>query len=122
MPASRKARAIIFAPRSCPSSPGFAMSTRILFSGIRFRILSLLAFLCALGVLCVKRFSALNNKSSHTILQNSHIEVDQKPDPVSRQSQVRQNNSLVNGCQTFDGLQLNNDSAFHKDINPVAAL
>src|SRR4029077_20450254 len=29
MPASRKARAIIFAPRSCPSSPGFAMTTRI---------------------------------------------------------------------------------------------
>src|SRR5260370_42022318 len=32
MPASRKARAIIFAPRSWPSSPGFAISTRIFFS------------------------------------------------------------------------------------------
>src|ERR671936_2216892 len=29
MPASRSARAIIFAPRSCPSSPGFAITTRI---------------------------------------------------------------------------------------------
>ena len=30
MPASRSARAITFAPRSCPSRPGFAMTTRIL--------------------------------------------------------------------------------------------
>src|SRR6266516_6151933 len=29
MPASRSARAMIFAPRSCPSSPGFATTTRI---------------------------------------------------------------------------------------------
>src|SRR5919109_3911063 len=29
MPASRSARAIIFAPRSCPSSPGLATTTRI---------------------------------------------------------------------------------------------
>src|SRR4051794_38544009 len=29
MPASRNARAMIFAPRSCPSSPGFAMTTLI---------------------------------------------------------------------------------------------
>src|SRR5260370_22972554 len=35
MPESRKARAIIFAPRSGPSSPGFAISTRIFFSIIR---------------------------------------------------------------------------------------
>src|SRR5450631_1232847 len=34
MPASRNARAITFAPRSCPSSPGFATSTRILTSTI----------------------------------------------------------------------------------------
>src|SRR3989442_2179880 len=31
MPASRSARAIIFAPRSWPSRPGLAISTRILF-------------------------------------------------------------------------------------------
>src|SRR5262249_23509330 len=30
MPASRRARAMIFAPRSCPSRPGFAMTTLIL--------------------------------------------------------------------------------------------
>src|SRR6478672_8828716 len=29
MPASRNARAMIFAPRSCPSSPGFAITTLI---------------------------------------------------------------------------------------------
>src|SRR6478672_6050985 len=29
MPASRSARAMILAPRSCPSSPGLAMTTRI---------------------------------------------------------------------------------------------
>lgn len=36
MPASRNARAITFAPRSCPSNPGFAISTRIFFSAILF--------------------------------------------------------------------------------------
>src|SRR3954470_22150313 len=30
MPASRRARAMIFAPRSCPSRPGLATTTRIL--------------------------------------------------------------------------------------------
>src|SRR5580658_3365541 len=34
IPASRSARAITFAPRSWPSSPGLAISTRIFFSGI----------------------------------------------------------------------------------------
>src|SRR5947208_14182586 len=33
MPASRRARATTFAPRSCPSKPGFAIRTRI-FLGI----------------------------------------------------------------------------------------
>src|SRR5689334_7857346 len=34
MPASRSARAITLAPRSCPSRPGLATSTRILTSAI----------------------------------------------------------------------------------------
>src|SRR5262249_24491409 len=34
MPASRNARAITLAPRSWPSRPGLAISTRIFFSGI----------------------------------------------------------------------------------------
>src|ERR1700730_10179481 len=34
MPASRKARAITLAPRSCPSRPGLATSTRIFTSAI----------------------------------------------------------------------------------------
>src|SRR5487761_72520 len=41
MPASRSARAIIFAPRSWPSSPGFAISTRIVLSAIRLERISL---------------------------------------------------------------------------------
>src|SRR5919197_5619923 len=32
MPASRRARATTFAPRSCPSRPGFAIRTRIFFA------------------------------------------------------------------------------------------
>src|SRR5687768_9019456 len=32
MPASRSARAMIFAPRSCPSRPGLAITTRILLA------------------------------------------------------------------------------------------
>src|SRR3990167_3572643 len=32
MPASRNARAMTLAPRSCPSRPGLAISTRIFFS------------------------------------------------------------------------------------------
>src|SRR5437660_2655649 len=35
MPASRRARAITFAPRSWPSRPGLAINTRIGRSGIR---------------------------------------------------------------------------------------
>src|SRR5215475_5726486 len=35
MPASRSARAMIFAPRSWPSRPGFAMTTRIFPATIR---------------------------------------------------------------------------------------
>src|SRR5580704_11183337 len=39
MPASRSARAIILAPRSCPSSPGLAINTRIFRCDMRPRIL-----------------------------------------------------------------------------------
>src|SRR6266851_8101894 len=38
IPASRNARAITLAPRSCPSSPGLATSTRILRSAIAFHL------------------------------------------------------------------------------------
>src|SRR5580698_5034072 len=40
IPASRRARAITFAPRSCPSSPGLATNTRIFFSAIGFSLYS----------------------------------------------------------------------------------
>src|SRR5438105_9684218 len=39
IPASRSARAMIFAPRSCPSSPGLATTTRIFFWGAEADIL-----------------------------------------------------------------------------------
>src|SRR5688572_11378487 len=38
MPASRSARAMTFAPRSWPSSPGLAMTTRILDMGFGLRV------------------------------------------------------------------------------------
>src|ERR1700749_171760 len=38
MPASRSARAMIFAPRSCPSSPGLAKTTRILRAMTRWSL------------------------------------------------------------------------------------
>src|SRR4029079_12630599 len=43
IPASRRARAMIFAPRSCPSSPGLATTTRILRPGSVCGSASLLA-------------------------------------------------------------------------------
>src|SRR6476661_5876463 len=38
MPASRNALAMTFAPRSCPSSPGLATSTRTLISAIEHHL------------------------------------------------------------------------------------
>src|SRR5215471_11949465 len=38
IPASRRARAITLAPRSCPSRPGLAIRTRIGRSGMRRRV------------------------------------------------------------------------------------
>src|SRR5215469_12497931 len=40
MPASRRARAITLAPRSCPSRPGLATSTRIFMSAIRLHLIT----------------------------------------------------------------------------------
>src|SRR5215831_3363279 len=53
MPASRSARAMTFAPRSWPSRPGLAMSTRIFFSGIPQRPLP--AFSSVLEILSASR-------------------------------------------------------------------
>src|SRR5215213_1335669 len=44
IPASRSARAMIFAPRSCPSRPGFATTTRILRSAMEADSRGLLDF------------------------------------------------------------------------------
>src|SRR6516225_2761432 len=52
MPASRSALAMTFAPRSWPSRPGLAMSTRIFFSGIPE---SLEAFSSVLEILSASR-------------------------------------------------------------------
>src|ERR1051325_6825217 len=48
MPASRSALAMIFAPRSCPSRPGFAITTRILRSiGGQYRSVKLTVVGCS---------------------------------------------------------------------------
>src|SRR2546425_8270538 len=75
IPASRSARAMTLAPRSWPSNPGLAISTRIFFSGI----VALLPLLCALCVLCVeRRLVAIggHDESANAIFQDRHIEID----------------------------------------------
>src|SRR5215207_4077696 len=48
MPASRRARAMIFAPRSCPSRPGFAITTRIFRSTVgKYREVRLVVVGCS---------------------------------------------------------------------------
>src|SRR6186997_731945 len=48
MPASRSARAMIFAPRSCPSRPGFAITTLILSpTGRQYRSVKLTVVGCS---------------------------------------------------------------------------
>src|SRR5579875_1681344 len=53
MPASRKARASTFAPRSCPSRPGFATRTRIGRSAIVYD--SFVYLFCLLQNCCIER-------------------------------------------------------------------
>src|SRR5215472_12742220 len=104
MPASRSARAMIFAPRSCPSRPGLAIKTRIRLSTIE-KVLS--ALLCALCVLCGQRCWTLNNKPAHTVLQYAYIKIDQQPDPMAGEAKVGEDDGLVNWCEALDGLQFN---------------
>jgi hypothetical protein len=47
MPASRNARAMIFAPRSCPSRPGLATTTRIFWVVLEAGICEARRILCA---------------------------------------------------------------------------
>src|SRR5579875_1070559 len=57
MPASRKARASTFAPRSCPSRPGFATRTRIGRSAIVHD--SFVYLFCLLQNFCIERANRL---------------------------------------------------------------
>lgn len=41
---------------------------------------------------------------------------------MARQTKVRQNDRLMNGCEIFDGFQLNHNSAFNKKIKTVPAI
>src|SRR6476620_1614929 len=59
MPASRIARAITLAPRSCPSSPGFAITTRILCISSQFSVPSF-------------QFSRLSCRSSFVVRHSEH--------------------------------------------------
>src|SRR5579862_7126108 len=110
MPASRNARAITFAPRSCPSSPGFAISTRIFFSAISGfsaqhlyscsnRAVAFLSDLSAFSAFCrslrplrlcgkVLLFVFVH-KPPKPVLKHDHVEINQQSDLTARQTQVR---------------------------------
>src|SRR6266700_3939075 len=108
MPASRSARAIIFAPRSWPSSPGLAINTLIFFSGI---------LLCDLCELCVERpFATLfgHHEPADSIFQDWYIEVDQQPDRAPGKPQVRQNDGFVDWAEAIYGFEFNDDLTFNQ--------
>ena len=76
MPASRSARAITLAPRSCPSSPGLAMTTLI------FWLMFLRHFACILfkssftdtfGTYVTSLNTGTSSYSPHTSRSASHI-------------------------------------------------
>src|SRR5215470_15030606 len=112
MPASRNARAMTLAPRSWPSRPGFAINTRIRFSGM-VGFLLLLRELC---VLCVKRNIGTllrHNESPHAVFQDRNVEVDEQGDRTTRESQINQDDCLVNWPQGIDRLEFYNDPFFN---------
>src|SRR5712692_10974006 len=115
MPASRSARAMTLAPRSWPSNPGLAISTRIFFSGI----VALLPLLCALCVLCVERLLVAivgHDESANAIFQDRHIEIDQQSKLVPGESQISQYYCFVDRAKTIDRFELNDDPAFDKQV------
>src|SRR5712692_9052859 len=99
IPASRSARAMIFAPRSWPSSPGLAIKTRIFFSAI------LLCDLCELCGESVGHFESLDS-----ILEERDIEIDQQSELVPRQFQIGKNDCLMDRAYTADTFQFNYNS------------
>src|SRR4051794_37044808 len=97
MPASRSARAMIFAPRSCPSRPGLATTTRIfracvlmrgrrMLVGARFRCLS--RFRAAMGALACGLAAMLlagtptQGKHLETVLQDDALLLARPPAQV----------------------------------------
>src|SRR5271157_264580 len=125
MPASRRARAMILAPRSWPSRPGLAIRTRIFFSGIS--LCSLCSYLCALCVpisvlsvflsLCSLCYgSILDDIPADAFFENRNIEINQQTDAVVGKAKIREDRGLVNECNGFDGLQLDNNRIFHKQV------
>src|SRR3990170_1290274 len=124
MPASRSARAMILAPRSCPSSPGLAINTRIFFALMicvpGFSVLS-----ASLGVLCVSSCLLLfipENEATNTVLQSGDIEIDRQPQRASGEPQIGQYDGFVNRRQGLNGLQLHDDAPLDEQVNSVTAL
>jgi len=79
MPASRKARAIIFAPRHGHPTR-LAISTLIFFSGI-----SLLFSVYSVPSVLKKPFLALHDKSSDAVFNDRNVEIDQQAECMTRQ-------------------------------------
>src|SRR5712691_538425 len=76
---------MIFTPRSCPSSPGFATSTRIFFSAI------LRCALCVFvtSVFRFRSFADSQDISPYSFFQDWGVEIDEEAKPtVSRERHV----------------------------------
>src|SRR5208283_2357134 len=113
IPASRSARAIIFAPRSWPSSPGLAISTLIFFSTMG-RLRDFSVFSVDLCGLCGGLFLFLLNISPNPILENGNVKINEKAGHVVGQLKVSENHCFVYSGDLLNGLQFDHYLLFHQ--------
>src|SRR2546426_12444826 len=87
---------MIFTPRSCPSSPGFATSTRIFFSVI------LRCALCVsvTSVFRFRSFAGSKDISPYSFFQDWDVEIDEEAKPTVSQEKTRQRDGLVDGSRS----------------------
>src|SRR5437879_619761 len=87
---------MIFTPRSCPSSPGFATSTRIFFSVI------LRCALCVsvTSVFRFRSFASSQDISPYSFFQDWDVEIDEEAKPTVSQEKTRQRDGLVDGSRS----------------------
>jgi hypothetical protein len=57
-------------------------------------------------------------KATNPVPQEWDVEVDKKTEGLSGQTEIGYNLGFVDGQQLLDGLQLNDDSILHEQINP----